>query len=130
MDLPKRKELPSVSVALIIESLEQMQSVDISKVAGKQIVNLLTERDRVAVNDPPVDGTSGWVVPLQYTRDKAAINTAITHMEPGDPASYSRFLLLAYEAVRRTNAQLKHIILLGDGDALDPHYESIVRHIR
>jgi uncharacterized membrane protein len=130
MDLPKRKDLPSVAVALLIESLEVEQNIDISKAAGKGAIKLLTEQDQVAVNDTPDDGTSGWVVPLQHVRNKAAIDSAIDRMEPGDAASYAPYLQAADQVLKHTTARVKHILLLGDGDAEDPSYKSIVEKIR
>jgi uncharacterized membrane protein len=130
MELPKRKDLPSAAVALIIESLEEDTQINISKEAGKGVINLLTPRDFVAVNDAPFDGSSGWVVPLQHVVNKGAIDHAIDGMEPGDPISYAPYLQSAYGVLKHAHARVKHIILLGDGDAEDPNYKSVVKRIR
>ena len=129
MDLPKRKDLPSAAVALIIESLESDQQINISKEAGKGIVQLLTQQDQVAVNDAGF-GAFDWAVPLQHAGSKGAIENAIDQMQPGDPMSYAPYLQEAYNALKRAQARVKHIILLGDGDAEDPGYEALVRKIR
>ncbi|MBV9281669.1 MAG: hypothetical protein JOZ41_16435, partial [Chloroflexi bacterium] len=92
MDLPKRKDLPSAAVVLIIESLEADWQVNISKEAGKGIVQLLTPQDQIAVNDTPFDSTSGWAVTLQHATNKRAIDGAIDAMSPGDPMSYAPYL--------------------------------------
>ena len=130
MDLPKRKDLPSASVVLIIESLESDLQVDISKEAGKGIVKLLTSQDQIAVNDAPWDNSGGWAVQLQHVRNKQLIENAIDQMQPGDPISYAQYLQEAYDALKRTKARVKHIILLGDGDATDSSYESLAQKIR
>ncbi len=127
MELPKRKELPSVAVALLIESLEATLPVDISREAGIGVIKLLTERDLVGVNDAPDDGTAGWVIPLEHPRDKAAMYRIITDMHPGDPNTYTPFLKQAFEALKATHARVKHIILLGDGDAQSPSYQAVVQ---
>lgn len=129
MVLPKRRDLPSVAVVLIIEDLEDATDVNISKEAGKGVVKLLTEQDQVAVNDTPYDGSSGWAVPMQYAVDKRAIDSAITRMEPGDPDSYTPYLQSAFSKLQATNAAVKHIIVLGDGDAQDPAYSRVVHQI-
>jgi hypothetical protein len=51
MKLPRRKDTPSVAVALIIEDLETQSNVNTSKVAGEGVIKLLTPAGRVAVND-------------------------------------------------------------------------------
>jgi len=124
MKLPQRKDTPSVAVALIIESLESDQNVNISKAAGEGVVKLLTPQDRVAVNDANGVGTpgNGWTVPLQYVTNKTAINRAIDAMNPIDPGSYSPSLQAAYDTLTKSGAKIKHIILLGDGDAPDDYY--------
>jgi len=130
MDLPKRKDVPSAGVVLIVESLESQLPVDISKEAAKGVVKLLTEQDQIAVNDTPNDGTAGWAVPLQPVRNKDLIIQAIAHMLPGDPASYTGTLVSAYDALQHANSRVKHIVLLGDGDATDRDYETVVKKIR
>jgi uncharacterized membrane protein len=130
MTLPKHQKQPTVAVALIIESLEEDTQVNISKEAGKSVVNLLGPQDEVAVNDAPFEGGAGWVVPLQHVTDKAAIDSAIDRMVPGDPESYTPMLQSAYQFLKRSDAKVKHIILLGDGDAEDSTYEQLVQGIR
>jgi hypothetical protein len=50
-------------------------------------------------------------------------------MNPVDPMSYKPALTAAYNAPQHTNARIKHIILLGDGDAEDS-YSAHVTQIR
>ncbi|GAC1509796.1 MAG: VWA domain-containing protein [Chloroflexota bacterium] len=130
MDLPKRRQVPSVAVALVIESLEAPLPVNISKEAGRGVIRLLTEQDQVAVNTAPDNGTPGWIVPLQHPRDKALLYRTISQMVPGDPNKYTEFLRTGYLMLKDSHARIKHIILLGDGDARDRAYESTVRAIR
>lgn len=130
MDLPKRKDLPSAAVSLVIESLESDSEVNISKQAGKGVVSLLTQGDQIAVNDTPDDGSAGFVVPLQYARNKSAILHAMDAMQPGDPMTYVPYLQGSFNALKHTTARVKHIILLGDGDAEDANYEQVVKRIR
>ena len=129
MDLPKHRARPTTAVVLIVESLEEDTQVNISKEAGKGVVDLLTPQDQVAVNDAPFDGSAGWVVPLQHVTDKAMIDGAIDRMVPGDPDSYSPSLQGAYDVLKHSNARVKHIILLGDGDAEDNSYQQLLQHI-
>jgi hypothetical protein len=130
MELPKRRDLPTSAVVLIVESLEEDTQINISKEAGKGVVNLLTPQDQVAVDDTPYDGSSGWVIPLQHVTNKPAIGAAIDRMVPGDPDTYAPYLQSAYDILKHTHARIKHIIVLGDGDAEDPSYQQLVTGIR
>jgi hypothetical protein len=129
MNLPKHQNLPTTAVALIIESLEEDTQINISKEAGKDVVSLLTPQDLVEVSDAPFDSTAGWVVPLQHVSNTARIGGAIDRMVPGDPDSYVPMLQSAYQTLKQANAKVKHIILLGDGDAEDPAYQQLVEQI-
>lgn len=126
MELPKRKDLPTAAVVLIIESLESDAGVNISKQAGRGVIGLLTPEDQVAVSD----GDNGFVVPLQRVADRARIAGAIDAMSPLDPMSYTQALTDAYNALRKAKAQTKHIILLGDGDATDSYRALVTRIAR
>jgi hypothetical protein len=117
-------------VALIVESLEAPLPVDISKAAAKGVLQLLGEQDKVAVNDAGGISASGWVVSLRPARNKPAIAAAIDGMSPSDPNSYRSFLLQAANALSHAGTRLKHIILLGDGDASDTGYATVAQQIR
>lgn len=128
MDIPQKKEKPSAAVVLIIENLESQQKVNISKEAGKGVVGLLTQRDFVGISDANL----GMVVPLRRVGDKDAVMKAIDGMQPGDPPSYIPYLRQAAEQLKDAQAKVKHIILLGDGDAQVNNfaeYEAVVKQI-
>lgn len=130
MNIPQRKDLPTVGVVLIVESLEAPLPVNLSKEAAKGVLQLLGEQDKIAVNDAPGDGTSGWILSLRPAVDKPGIGSAIDSMTPGDPSSYSPYLRSAAQVLARAGTRLKHIILLGDGDAYDENYVQLARSIK
>jgi uncharacterized membrane protein len=115
MELPQHKETPSIAVVLIVESLESDVSVNISKEAAKGVINLLTPRDQVGISA----GYGNLAIPMQYVTDKTSIDKGIDAMNPDDPASYNPDLANAEQVLLHTNAKIKHVILLGDGDAFD-----------
>lgn len=121
MDIPQHKETPSIAVVLIVESLENDAEINISKVAAKGVISLLTPRDQVGVSD--AYGT--LIVPMQHVTNPAAIDNAIDTMDPNDPASYLPDLQNAESVLLQTKAQLKHVILLGDGDAYDNYFQQV-----
>ncbi|HWE63658.1 MAG TPA: VWA domain-containing protein [Chloroflexota bacterium] len=124
MELPKRKDLPTAAVVLVVESLESDLNVNISKQAAKGVIGLLTPEDMIAVSD----ANAGLVVPLQHVTNRVAIDGAIDAMDPGDPITYADYLNQAYNVLKSAKAQTKHIILLGDGDAQDD-YQPLIKKI-
>lgn len=130
MNIPQRKDLPTVSVALIVESLESALPINISKAAAKGVLQLLGEQDKIAVNDAGGETSSGWVISLRPARDKTGIGQAIDSMTPGDPNTYTPYLRAAANVLQHAGTRLKHIIILGDGDAYDQGYPQLAREIR
>jgi hypothetical protein len=65
---------------------------------------------------------------MQDVVAKAAIDWAIGTMTPVDPMSYKPTLTAAYNVLQHTNARIKHIIVLGDGDA-ENSYSALVTRI-
>jgi uncharacterized membrane protein len=118
MDIPQHKDTPNLAVVLIIESLEAPLPVNISKEAAKGVVNLLTPDDQVGISA----GYGTLAIPMQHVTNKTSINKAIDSMDPTDPGSYNPDLVNAEKVLLHTNAKIKHVILLGDGDADSDNY--------
>ncbi|GCF08887.1 glutamine amidotransferase [Dictyobacter arantiisoli] len=121
MDIPQHKETPSIAVVLIVESLEEQVQINISKEAAKGVVGLLTPRDQVGISA----GYGTLSIKMQHVSDKKTIDKAIDNMNPVDPPSYNPDLSNAEQELLHTDAKIKHIILLGDGDAYD-NYAPVV----
>ena len=115
MDIPQHKDTPSIAVVLIVESLESDVNVNISKEAAKGVVNLLSPRDQVGISA----AYGKLAIPMQHVTDKNSIDHAIDTMDPADPASYLPDLQNAENELLHTDAKIKHVILLGDGDTGD-----------
>ena len=123
MDIPQHKDTPSIAVVLIIESLENDAEVNISKEAAKGVIGLLTPRDQVGISA----AYGSLIVPMQHVTNRAAIDHTIDTMNPLDPASYLPDLVNAETVLLHTNAKIKHVILLGDGDAYDNYLPQVTK---
>ncbi len=123
MDIPQHKDTPSIAVVMIIESLEGGPQINISKEAAKGVINLLTPRDQVGISE----GNGNLVIPLQNVANKPALNSAITAMNPTDPGSYLADLSNAEQVLLHSTAKIKHVILLGDGDAVDNYAPQVLK---
>ena len=123
MEIPQHKDTPTIAVVLIIESLENASEVNISKEAAKGVVSLLTPRDRIAVSA----AFGSLAIPMGYVTNKAAIDQAIDALAPNDPPNYQADLVAAETALLHTDAKIKHVILLGDGDARDSYATQVLK---
>jgi uncharacterized membrane protein len=121
--LPKNTLKPPVAVMLVLESSESQQNDQVVRGAAEAVIDQLTPRDRVGVTN----GTNGSVVfPLTTLTDKAKVKQQIESMNLGDPPSYGPDLTAADEQLKNATASIKHIILLGDGDATFADYQTLV----
>src|SRR6266851_759559 len=114
MDIPQHTDTPTLAVVLSGERLESDIGVNISREAAKGVVSLLTPRDYIGVS--AAYGT--LAIPMQHVTNKKAIDNAIDAMNPNDPGSYLPDLVNAESVLLKTDAKIKHVILLGDGDAV------------
>ncbi len=145
MDVREQKRLPSLAVALVIEDLEIPSSVNMSIEAAKGAIDLLEPIDFVGVLD--CGGASGgregtgfspagtWRIPMQRATDRDALKAAMQGLrDMGDPPNYDPYLMEAARVLSQTDAKVKHIVFLGDGDAVwedaQNGSEATIRQIR
>lgn len=135
IELPQNMKKPPVAVMLVLETTEGAQGDQILRGAAEGVVDQLTPRDSVGVTNGAFGGSgasgSGAVAyPLSPLTDKAKVKAAIDAMSLGDPPSYVPTLQTAAEQLKKSKAGLKHIIVLGDGDALmESNYQATVQGI-
>jgi uncharacterized membrane protein len=123
--LPKTTQKQPVAVVLVLESSESQSGDMVIRGAAEAVVDQLTPLDRVGVTN----STGTIVVPLAPLTDKAKVKQQIEAINLGDPPSYVPDLNAADQQLVKTTASVKHIILLGDGDATLGSYQSVIEAI-
>ncbi|HEX6513514.1 MAG TPA: VWA domain-containing protein, partial [Chloroflexota bacterium] len=123
-DVAPRRNIPSTAVFFIIESLESNLGIDISREAAKASIQALSPLDEIGVSD----GNQETAIPLQKVTNKPDLLAKVDALQMGDPASYKSFFDAAHKALLASEAKVKHIILLGDGDATE-NYEDQIKAI-
>jgi len=126
IELPQDMKKPPVAVMLVLETMENTHGDQVLRGAAEAVVDQLTPRDMVGVTN----GTTGTpLIPLSPLTDKAKIKAAINSMGLGDPPSYLPDINSAAQELKTAKASIKHIIVLGDGDATQGDYESAITAI-
>ena len=113
MDIPQRKDKPKVAVVLVMESMEDPRADQVVLSAAEGVIDKLAPDDLVAVTD----GRQGFLVDMTTASHKQEIDKKLEAGALGDPPSYLPFMQSATDALLKTDAPLKHVVLLGDGDA-------------
>ena len=118
MDLPNRKEKPKVAVYIVMETMENPLADQVALGAAQAVIDKLGPEDQVAVTGGRYfgQGSIDYVVPLTHVTDPKAIDAKLSGASLGDLPSFYPYLQDAERTLLDTDAPLKHVIVLGDGD--------------
>jgi hypothetical protein len=114
MQVRNPQQKPPVAVVLVLESVESSAGDAVVRGAAKALVEKLSSRDYVGVTD----SITGLAVPLQQVGSRTKVENAILNIANfGDPPSYDPYIADAEHALLAHPGTVRHVIVLGDGDA-------------
>jgi len=119
LDPPQKQQMPKGALVLVIDRSGSMtgEKVEICKIAAAASVRLLSRRDLIGV--VTFDAISNWLVPLGPAADKDAIGQRIRNIGAGGGTKMGPAMILARDALQTSEAGVKHVILLTDGQTSD-----------
>ncbi len=121
---PDHEELPTLALALLIDKSGSMnEGTPVSKIAmareaAAQAVEILESGDVLGVL--AFEYSPQWVVrpaPVNDAEDAQNVVRRVATIQAGGGTDIYNALQLAYDTLRRTPAQVKHIILVTDGQS-------------
>jgi Ca-activated chloride channel homolog len=117
MDAERRKDMPSVAMALVIDRSGSMTGLpmEMAKAACRATVSTLQGDDLIEVI--AFDSTPLRYVKLEPARYRARIQNEIARIQPGGGTEIFPALDMAYQDISVAQARKKHVILLTDGRA-------------
>lgn len=118
MELDSKKVLPSGAVALVMHGMEFMNGNQVARDCAIGVLMALGPNDQMGV--VLWDGTEHWLFPMTKVGDKSALGRQIAGMNQGDLPHFNGVMTLAYEGLKKAEANLKHIIVFSDGDPGPP----------
>lgn len=137
MFLEGEREVPTMAVAMVIDHSGSMSvsadtnssatCLDLAKQAAIAGVETMRPQDEVGVL--VFDDTYDWAVPMQSASDQTAIKNGIVTIEDGGGTSIYPALDAAANQLNQSDAQIKHIILLTDGQDYYDQYSEVVDKI-
>ncbi|MEM9693227.1 MAG: VWA domain-containing protein, partial [Myxococcota bacterium] len=115
MESERRKEMPSVAMALVIDRSGSMTGLpmDMAKKAAKATLDVLQSDDVLEVI--AFDSSPHRYVKMQPARNRSRIRAQISRIEAGGGTDIFSALDAAYNDMTVTQARKKHVILLTDG---------------
>lgn len=134
MDLQGENEVPVMAMQMVIDQSGSMSAgngiisnLDLAKEAANAAVENVRETDYVGVI--AFDDSYDRVVPLQLATDKSAISNSIFSIGIDGGTSIYPALLAAATDINECDAQIKHIILLTDGQDTYGDYDELKQTI-
>ncbi len=121
MELDSKKVLPSGAVVLIMHGMEFNDGNAVARVCAQGVLDALGPKDEMGV--VLWDGSERWLFPLKEVGNKKDARSQIAGMQQGDLGSFQNVLEMAQEALVKSKANLKHIIVFSDGDPAAPSPE-------
>ncbi len=121
MELDSKKVLPSGAVVLIMHGMEFANGNQVARDCAQGVLAALGPTDFMGV--ALWDGNDRWLFELQRVGDTAHrkdLGEQIAGMSQGDMVGFEGPIQLAYSALKRSTANLKHIIIFSDGDPQAP----------
>lgn len=134
MDVKDEQEKPSLGMVLVIDKSGSMSAgkygvskMELAKEAAIRATEVLLPTDHLGVLG--FDGNYKWVLPLEPLEDKANAAKQIGTMRSGGGTTILPSLQEAINVLKKDDSQLRHIILLTDGQAENSGYESALREL-
>ncbi|MEN6425442.1 MAG: VWA domain-containing protein [Phycisphaerales bacterium] len=120
LDPPQKKQLPLGALVLVLDHSGSMvgEKLEISKAAAAGAVRLLSRRDLVGII--VFDAASEWLLPLGPAADKDGIYHRIGQIGAGGGTIMAPAMELAFDALKAAKPEVKHVILLTDGQTAYP----------
>ncbi len=126
-------EIPSMAMVMVIDHSGSMISeamdygvsnLDIAIKAASVAVDNLRDSDYVGVLT--FDDQYEWQVALTMADDKEAIKDAVAHINEGGGTTIKPALLEACEEVSKSEASIKHVVLLTDGMGETNNFQDVI----
>ena len=125
LNIRQRKTFPSTSIAIMIDASGSMgmeedgfQKIRLAAKAAEETVKMMSPQDRVGVAGS-TDGIE-FVAPMQQLTDKAAIINQIEKLYVGGGGIYAQpSMLKGEEVLNAEHTQVRHFLLLADGNDVD-----------
>ncbi len=114
MELDSKKVLPKGAVALVMHGMEFGNGNQVARDCALGVLDALGPQDELGVI--LWDGTERWLVDLTPVGDKREHGRRIAGMNQGDLPTFQGVMTLAHQALKKSTANLKHIIVFSDGD--------------
>ena len=122
MELTSQKVLPNGALVMVMHGMEFNNGNQIARQVATGVMHTMAAQDELGI--VLWDGTEKWLFELQQVEDKAWMGSQIMGMNQGDLPSFQNIMSMAFDGLKASTAQIKHMILFSDGDPVQPTHVS------
>jgi len=125
MDIKQKKIVPKGALVLILHTCEFARGNYWAKQVTKAAIKTVHPRDQVGV--VYYGGGDTWLFPLREASNKPYMYNKVDKCEPGDMPSFAPAFALAVKGLLASDAMVRHIIVISDGDPSRPNPKDIAK---
>jgi uncharacterized membrane protein len=114
MELSSKKVLPSGALVIACHATEFPNGNQWARDIAFAALDALSPQDEFGIT--LWDGSNRWLFPLEKVGNKREMGRLITGMMPGDMPDFQPIVQKAYEALKDSKANVKHMVVFSDGD--------------
>jgi len=118
MQIKSLKVMGKGALVLVMHACEIPQGNFWEKQIAKDAIKTLSYNDEAGCIQS--QGSASWVFPLQQVKEKQHLLARIDRMSPMDMMDFDSVLIPARNALMKSDAMTKHVILVTDGDPAAP----------
>jgi uncharacterized membrane protein/Mg-chelatase subunit ChlD len=126
MDIKQKKINPKGALVIVLHTCEFANGNYWAKEITKRAIETVNRQDDVGVLLYGA-GKEEWLFELRPAADKAFIYSRIDQASPGDMPSFDPTIQLAYDGLKASDAMVKHMIIISDGDPASPTPELVAK---
>jgi uncharacterized membrane protein len=121
MELDSKKVLPKGALVLLMHGMEFMHGNEVARDIAIGALDALGPQDEMGVL--LWDGEDRWLFPLAPVGDKKEMGRKLAGMNQGDLPSFQHLMEMGYAGLKKSQANLKHMVVFSDGDPNPPTQE-------
>ena len=123
MELSSKKVLPSGALVIACHATEFPNGNEWARQIAYAALDALGPQDEMGIT--LWDGSNHWLFPLAKVGNKVQMGRQIAGMMPGDMPNFQPIMELGYEGLKKSKANLKHMVVFSDGDPGAPTQELV-----
>jgi len=114
MELNSKKVLPRGALVIVCHATEFPNGNQWARDIAYAALDALGPKDEMGIT--LWDGQDRWLFELTEVGDKKDLGRQIMGMNPGDMPSFANVMRMAHEGLKKSTANLKHMVVFSDGD--------------